>query len=75
MEQLIDVLKEIDDEVDWAEEDDLIEKRILDSIKVITLIMELETVFDISIGAGEITKDNFNSADAMWKMICRLQDR
>jgi len=41
---------------------------------VISLISELEEQFDIEIEASEIIPQNLNSADAMWKMIQRLQE-
>ena len=52
----------------------LIDERILDSFGVISLISELEEQFDIEIEASEIIPQNLNSADAMWKMIQRLQE-
>ena len=41
---------------------------------MISLISELEEQFDIEIEASEIIPQNLNSADAMWKMIQRLQE-
>ena len=35
--------------------------------------MQLNEAFDIEIGAEEITPENFNSAESIWKMIQRLQ--
>ena len=74
METLLEVLNDIDDTVDWENETALIDDRILDSFGVISLISELEDQFEIEIDASEIVPENFNSADAMWKMIQRLQE-
>ena len=74
METLLEILNEIDDTVDWENETALIDDRILDSFGVISLISELEDQFEVEIDASEIVPENFNSADAMWKMIQRLQD-
>ena len=74
MENLLEILNEIDDTVDWEGEKALIDDRILDSFGVISLISELEDQFEIEIDASEIIPENFNSADAMWKMIQRLQE-
>ena len=74
METLFEILNDIDDTVDWENETALIDERILDSFGVISLISELEEQFDIEIDASEIVPENFNSADAMWKMIQRLQE-
>ena len=67
-------LMEIYDSIDWENETALIDERILDSFGVISLISELEEQFDIEIEASEIIPQNLNSADAMWKMIQRLQE-
>jgi len=74
METLIIILEEIDDDIDWENETSLVDDRILDSLTVITMIADLENAFDIEIRAEEITPENFNSVDAMWKMICRLRE-
>ena len=67
METLLEILNDIDETA-------LIDDRILDSFGVISLISELEDQFEIEIDASEIVPENFNSADAMWKMIQRLQE-
>ena len=41
---------------------------------MISLISELEDQFEVEIDASEIVPENFNSADAMWKMIQRLEE-
>ena len=74
METLLEILNDIDDTVDWENETALIDDRILDSFGVISLISELEEQFEVEIDASEIVPENFNSADAMWKMIQRLQE-
>nr|WP_295300007.1 acyl carrier protein [uncultured Blautia sp.] len=74
METLFEILNDIDDTVDWENETALIDDRILDSFGVISLISELEDQFEVEIDASEIVPENFNSADAMWKMIQRLQE-
>ena len=74
MKKLMEILMELDDSIDWENETALIDERILDSFGVISLISELEEQFDIEIEASEIIPQNLNSADAMWKMIRRLQE-
>ena len=75
MEKLLRVLREIDDDIEWEQEQFLIDDRILDSLTVITMIADLEETFDIEIGAQEITPENLNSAEAIYRMICRLKER
>ena len=74
MKKLMEILMELDDSIDWENETALIDERILDLFGVISLISELEEQFDIEIEASEIIPQNLNSADAMWKMIQRLQE-
>lgn len=74
METLMQILKEIDGSVDYEKEQALISDRILDSFGVITLVSELEEAFDIQIEAAQMVPENFNSAQAMWNMIQRLQE-
>lgn len=74
METLMNILREIDDSIDYEKEQALIDDRLLDSFGVITLVAELEDAFDISIEASEMVPQNFNSAEAIYKMVCRLQE-
>lgn len=74
MEELMEILGEIDDSIDYEKETALIDSQLLDSFGVITLVAELEENFDITIEAAEMVPENFNSAEAIWKMIQRLQE-
>ena len=74
MEELLEILQDIDDSVDYEKETALIDDHILDSFGIITLISEIEEHVDIEVDAAEMTPENFNSAAAMWEMIQRLQE-
>ena len=74
MERLFEILEDIQPDVDYETCTDLIDGHHLDSLSIISLIAELEDEFDITIPAVEIVATNFNSAQAMWKMIERLQE-
>ena len=74
METLMNILREIDDSIDYEKEQALIDDRLLDSFGVITLVAELEDAFDISIEASEMVPENFNSAKALYELIQRLED-
>ena len=74
METLMNILREIDDSIDYEKEQALIDDRLLDSFGVITLVAELEEAFDIEIEASEMIPENFNSAGAIYKMVCRLRE-
>lgn len=74
MEKPMEILREIDDTIDFEKETALIDGRILDSFGMITLVSELEDAFDIQIGASEMVPENFNSVQAMWEMVTRLKE-
>ena len=74
MNELLEILNEIDDTIDYETETGLIDDHLLDSFAIISLVSELEDAFDISIDAAEMTPDNFNSAANLWKMVERLQE-
>ena len=74
MEELLDILQEFEPGVDFEHCTDLIDGKILNSLEILSLVAEIEDVFDITIPTVEIVPDNFNSAQAMWNMICRLQE-
>ena len=74
MNELLEILNEIDDTIDYETETGLIDDHLLDSFAIISLVSELEDAFDISIDAAEMMPENFNSAANLWKMVERLQE-
>lgn len=74
MEELLEILREIDDTVDYESEKSLIDGEIMDSLDLMELISEMEEAFDITIEMEDIIPENFNSIEAMWDLITRLQD-
>lgn len=74
MDKVMEILMNMDDSIDYEKEKALIDDHILDSFGVITLVSDLEEAFDISIEAGEMIPENFNSAQAIWNMVRRLQE-
>ena len=74
METLMEILEHVNEGIDWAHETKLIDDRIIDSLTVISMIADLEEAFQIVIRAEEITRDNFNSVESIWNMICRLRE-
>lgn len=74
MENLYEILRNINEDVDYENSMDLIDSHQLDSLSIIALIADIEDEFDITIPAAEIIPQNFNSANAMYQMILRLQE-
>ena len=74
MEQLLEILSDLHPDVDFESEDGLVDNGILDSLDIVTLITEINDAFDISIPAEEIIPENFNSAEALYALICKLDE-
>ena len=74
MEELIKILEEIKDDVNFRECTNLIDGGYLDSFDILQVISALNEEYDISIPASEIIPKNFNSAEALYAMVQRLAD-
>ena len=74
MEEIIEILQEIKEDVDYETCTVLIDDAIFDSFDIIQTINALNDAFEIEIPATEIVPENFNSAEALWKLVERLQD-
>lgn len=73
MEELLKVLGEIRPDVDFANEKKLIDDGILDSFDIIQVVTELNDNFEVEISIDELVSDNFNTVQAMWELIQKLQ--
>lgn len=73
MEKLLEILKRIRPDVDFENETALIDDGILDSFDVVSIISELDDAFDVQIRITELDPDNFNSVEAIWKLVQELQ--
>ena len=73
MEQLMEMLQENYPHIDFEVEKSLMSDGILDSIAVVTIIAEIENMFDISVTMEYIQPIYFESVETMWEMIEELQ--
>ncbi len=74
MEELMQILEELRPDVDFENEDALIDDGILDSFDIVALVGELNDAFDIEIKPNNLIPVNFNSAKAMMALIEQLRD-
>jgi D-alanine--poly(phosphoribitol) ligase subunit 2 len=74
MDEILAILKKLHADVDFANRADLVDAGVLDSFDIISLVAEVDHVFDVRIPAEEIVPENFNSAEALYAMIQRLAD-
>ena len=74
MEELLELLQDVRDDIDFSKEDKLIDDKILTSFDIIQIIAAIDETFDVSIPATQIIPANFNSMQAMYDMIQKLSD-
>ena len=74
MNELLEILKELHPDVDYENCTTLFDDKILDSFDIVSIISEVSDSFDVAIPAEEIIPENFNSAEALWAMVQRLQE-
>lgn len=72
MNKLIAILRELHPDVDFETETRLIDDQILDSFDIVTIVAEIDAAFDAAIPAEELIPENFNSAQALYALVCRL---
>ncbi len=74
MEKLLAILNELHPEVDFTENEELVDDGILDSLDIVTIVTEIDAEFDVRIPAEEIVPENFNSAKALMALITKLDE-
>ena len=74
MNELLDILKDLKPGIDFENEKNLIDDRILDSLDVMNLTVELNDEFDIEITPLDILPENFQSIETIYQLITRLQE-
>lgn len=74
MDELLSILSDLHPDVDFTTEENLMDDGILDSFDIVSIISEIGDVFDVIIGANEITPENFNSAEALYALIEKKMD-
>ncbi len=73
MEKLIGILTELRPDVDFENNDQLVDSGELDSFDIVMLIGEINNVFDIKIPIVSIIPENFNSVNSIMKLIENLK--
>ena len=70
----MEILNDIQPDADYETCTTLIDDEVLDSFAILSIVGELEEAFDIEITPVDIVPENFNSAQALWAMVQRLQE-
>ena len=74
MDKLLDILMDINPDIDYENENNLIDGKVLDSFSILTLISEISDQFDIEISPKYLVPENFNSVEAMWNLIQKIEE-
>ena len=74
METLLEILNNLHPDVDFTSCNTLVDDKILDSFDIVTIISEVVEAFDVTISAEYILPKNFNSAQALYALIQKLED-
>ena len=74
MQEFYKILEEIRPDVDFEKESQLVDDGILDSFDIVSIVSELNDHFDIAIRVSELSPENFNSAEAIYRMCIKLQE-
>lgn len=72
--KVLGILQDLRPDVDFEAETMLVSHGILESFDIIALIAELSETFGLDFDPKEVVAENFDSLDALVKMIERLQN-
>ena len=74
MEELLRIMSEIRPDVDFTAATKLIDDDILDSFDIISMVSEINDAFGIELNVNDLLPENFNSAEALYTLIQKLQN-
>ena len=73
MNELLEILNEHRPDIDFSKENQLVSGGIFDSFDIIALTEEISDTFGVIIKPKQLTAENFDSVDAMMKLIESLK--
>lgn len=73
-ETLLSILGDLHPEIDFESESALVTDGVLDSFDIVSLVAEINSEFDITVGIDELEPENFDTVDAMVKLVESLLD-
>ena len=73
-EQLLDLLRDLHPDIDFETAEGLIDRKILTSFDVVSIVAELSETYDVELGAVDIVPENFNNARALFALIERREN-
>ncbi|MBR5420261.1 MAG: acyl carrier protein [Lachnospiraceae bacterium] len=73
MEELLKIMSGIREDIDFTKETKLIDDELLDSFDIISIVSEVNEHFGIEINVDDLLPENFNSAEALYQLILKMQ--
>lgn len=73
MEELLRIMSEVRPDIDFETEDKLIDNEMLDSLDIVAIVTDVNDEFDVEINVNDLLPENFNSAEALYELIQKLQ--
>ena len=73
-ETILEILQTVKPGVDFDAETAIIDKGLLESFDIIRLVTMLADEFDVEFTAAELIPENFNSVDAIERIVRALED-
>ena len=70
--KIMNIIKEINEEIEIDESTLLLEEEVLDSVSMLYLVTELENEYKIQIPLDAVTEDNFKNIDSIVKYVFSL---
>lgn len=72
MEQIVEIIREICPTIGELEGVKLVTDKIIDSVELVQIISDLEEAFQVEIDMEDIVPENFDTVEAIWKLIQQL---
>lgn len=73
-EEILEILTDLMPNVDFENATSLADDGIIDSINVVNIVTELAIAFDVQVPFEALVNENFNSVDAIVKLVKSLQE-
>ena len=68
-EELLEILTDCCPDVDFENEDALIDDGLLESLDIVTIVTDICHSFQVEISVDDLLPENFNSVDAILELI------
>jgi acyl carrier protein len=73
MDKILEILNETRPDIEFEEEKELIDGGLLDSFDIVSIISDLNDEFDIHIRVTDLKPENFNSVEAIQRLVLSKQ--